>query len=285
MRHNRLGGLLEMLLTYAKAFAVSCTEIEFRRGQINGLMMSGAYDPIAPDNPVALGTLDALEVLLGLCEGIPSLQPVAAPILRTQDRIRLGMLPLLMQNDLHHINSRIFDELNRHFYYPVTEAYAATYANSAPFGEDVYNNFPSARLDIQDAGKCIILGQGTAGVFHLMRVMEVALKVLGRDLNVPYAPSWERYIEQITTNMGVKRATKSAAWLKKEPFYKQIVGDLTAIKTAWRNPTMHIHEVFSVDRATTIYQAVVELMQRMAERGMKERGRPVAVIVALAGTP
>lgn len=39
------------------------------------------------------------------------------------------------------------------------------------FGQPVEHAFPSAIDDIEDAGKCLALGQGTACVMHLMRVL------------------------------------------------------------------------------------------------------------------
>ena len=118
-----------------------------------------------------------------------------------------------------------------------------------------------------------------------MRVMEVALKVIGRDLGIPYAPSWEAYIRQIDAKISEKHAQKAPAWKRKEPFYKEVLGDLVAVKVAWRNPTMHIVNEYGTDKATTIYNAVMALMQRLADKGLKERGRPVAVSVALASEP
>ncbi|WP_430444082.1 hypothetical protein [Sphingorhabdus contaminans] len=282
---DRPKGLLEMLLTYARAFAVIAASIEFNRGQINGLMLTQNYQPIDLKHPVGENTDSALALLSEWCATIPSLNPVCDPIARTRKKIQNGELPLVLHNELESLQNRIFDELRGHYYYPVTQAYAATYANPSPFGEDVYNRFPSARIDIANAGKCIVLGQGTAGVFHLMRVMEVALKVMARKLGIPYAPSWESYINQINKNISQPHGQKPIAWKKLEPIFKEIIGDLTAIKTAWRNPTMHITNEYDVGKATNIYQAVMVLMQRMAEAKFRETGKPIAVKVALAAMP
>ena len=59
------------------------------------------------------------------------------------------------------------------------------------------DKLPSAIPDIEDAGKCLACGNGTATVFHSMRVMEVSLKSFARLLDIPYAPSWESYITKI----------------------------------------------------------------------------------------
>ena len=266
-----------MLLTYARAFAVLAASLEFNRGQVNGLLIMGNYSAVTAESAIGQATINSLSHLKNLCSDIPSLNPVIPQIERLEANIGNGIMPILLANNLEQFQHRIFDELGSHYYYPVTEAYAATYMNEAPFGESVYSYFPSARLDISNAGKCVILGQGTAGVFHLMRVMEIALRVLGRDLDIEYAPSWEAYIRQITKCIAMPYADKRPKWRRKEAFYKEILGDLTSIKVAWRNPTMHISADHSVDHATTIYQAVMGMLNRMANNGMKEKGRPVNI--------
>ena len=117
-----------------------------------------------------------------------------------------------------------------------------------------------------------------------MRVMEVALKVLGRDLGISYAPSWEFYIRQITKLIEQPHGDKPPSWRRKEAFYKEVMADLVAIKYAWRNPTMHIVDEFDVDRAAKVYGAIESLIKHLAEKGLKEKGKPVAVTVALAAT-
>lgn len=225
-------GLLEMLLTYARAFATVAASLEFNRGQINGQMLLGNFDAIKSDLPLGEATLSSLLALKDLCAQIPSLNPVLDPIERVETKLANGVMPLILHNELEALQHRVLDELKRHYYYPVTEAYASLYANPAPWGEAVYNNFPSARLDIQNAARCIILGQATAGVFHLMRVMEVGLKVLGREAGIPYAPSWEAYLSQLNAKFAASHKGKPVVWKRKEPLLKELCGDLTAVKIA-----------------------------------------------------
>jgi hypothetical protein len=48
------------------------------------------------------------------------------------------------------------------------------YTGKNLFGDDVDSKFPSTKEDIENAGKCIGVGQDTAAVFHIMRAMEAA---------------------------------------------------------------------------------------------------------------
>lgn len=141
-----------------------------------------------------------------------------------------------------------------------------------PFGEAVLDAFPSAAPDIESAGKCLALGEPTAAVFHLMRAMEVVLRVLGRALDIPYAPSWESYLKQINANMAAKHTSKAPKWKKQEAYFRDVAGDLQIIKIAWRNPTMHVVRHYSAVEADEIYRAVRNFMQRAATR-LKEPAR------------
>jgi hypothetical protein len=134
------------------------------------------------------------------------------------------------------------------------------------FGEHVADALSQAIPDIIDAGDCIALKKGTASVFHLMRVMEAALKALGKLLDIPYAPSWESYINQIEGKITARHKTKSIKWKRDEAFYREILGDLQTVKLAWRNPTMHIVRRYSADEAEQIYVAVKAFLERLAPR-------------------
>ena len=194
------------------------------------------------------------------------------------------MIPLLLYNDLGHLQHRVLDELRDHYYYPVTVPYALLYASEVPFGQRVYDQFPSARSDIVEAGKCLSLGQGTATVFHLMRAMEVMLRVLSRELGIGWAPSWESHIKQISTKMTEHYKKKSVTWKRKEPLFREICGDLNAVKMTWRNPTMHIVREYNLAEANSVYSAVRAFIQRMADANFKEKGKPVAIAIALASS-
>lgn len=278
----RIGGLtLAELLTYARAFAILSASLEYVRGQVVAQIAAQNYDHINDQVPLGLEYVAALEVTHSLCANIPSLNKVATQIERLREKIKNPILPIVVANDIENLQHQIHDHLRDHYYYAVTPASAALYSEPAPFGAEVFERFPSAIQDLQDAGKCLALDQGTATVFHLMRVMEVGLKVLSRELDIPYAPSWESHLSQIQTKIGERHASKSRTWKKKEPIFKEMAGDLTAIKLCWRNPTMHIVRSYEPGEAREIFMAVQRFMQRMASQ-FKEKGRPIAISVGLA---
>jgi hypothetical protein len=134
------------------------------------------------------------------------------------------------------------------------------------FGPEVEFRLSSAVTDIEEAGNCLALARGTAAVFHLMRVMEAGFKELARLLEIPYAPSWESYVTQIKSKIEAKHSTKAVDWKTDEPFFRDVLGDLQAVKMAWRNPTMHIVNHFTPDQADDIFRAVRSFTQRIASR-------------------
>jgi hypothetical protein len=131
-------------------------------------------------------------------------------------------------------------ELASKLFFRLSDETAKYYKDKRLFGDEVETVFPSAVTDIEESGKCLALGRGTATVFHMMRVAEIGLKKVGADLNIPYAPSWESYTKQIGDKLAMPHSKKSIKLRKNSPFYREVLGDILSMKTAWRNPTMHI---------------------------------------------
>jgi len=167
---------------------------------------------------------------------------------------------------LNSVANSIEAELTTVTYFRLDHDGAKYFNNAQPFGEEVTTRFEFAIQDIEEAAKCLALSRGTAAVYHLMRIMELGLKALAQPLGIPYAPSWESYIKQITDKVTQQHSTKGVNWKKDEPFFKEILGDLQAVKIAWRNPTMHIVRHYTPDEAEDIFRAVRGFMKRLATR-------------------
>jgi hypothetical protein len=167
---------------------------------------------------------------------------------------------------LRELANRIRDDLKRIWFCHVKSELVGYYGQKSAFGDAVSDRFPNAIDDIEAAGNCLALGQGTATVLHLMRIMEVGLKALGKALGIPYAPSWDSYLKQIQDRIAAKHRTKGVRWRKDEPFFRDLSGDLLTVKQAWRNPTMHVIRKYSPEEAEEIFRAVRTFMQRLAEK-------------------
>jgi len=171
-----------------------------------------------------------------------------------------------MFRHLTDIVSRLRDDCKARIYFQIAPENALRYHPVEPgFGEEVERAFPIAIDDIVEAGKCLALGQGTATVFHLMRVMEAGLRALAADLGIPYAPSWEAYKKQLDKILDTNNyANLTADQKTKRPFYQDALGDLVAIKTAWRNPTMHIVKSYDIKQATVVWSTIESFMRHVA---------------------
>jgi hypothetical protein len=152
----------------------------------------------------------------------------------------------------------------RKFYGPLRR-YEQYYEQVALFGDDVFANFSSANTDIFEAGTCLALERGTACVMHLMRVLEAGLKCLAAALNVTAQNDWGSYIREIERELAA-RIRASGARTSDEQFYAEASVTFDAVRRAWRNPTMHIANEYSPERAEEILIAVRALMRHLATR-------------------
>ncbi|MGY3694272.1 hypothetical protein ACVIGA_004352 [Bradyrhizobium sp. USDA 3240] len=215
------------------------------------------------------GDLDSFSTIFRLLE--QSGLPVSLGIAEISRKMLFEQKPCLMSYDflapnLYALKESIFAELGTGLYFRMDEDKRSFFENRLLFGDDVAARFPTSSFDIEEGGKCLSLGRPTATVFHMMRVMEVGLKALAKELKIPYAPSWESYIRQIDANITAKHKSKAKKWLEMEPFYRDVLGNLTSIKIAWRNPTMHIVRNYTQDEAEDVLRAVRTFMRRLSER-------------------
>ncbi len=136
------------------------------------------------------------------------------------------------------------------------------------FGEDVFLNFPEARFDIEEASHCLAYHRATACVFHLMRVMEVALRVLGDTLKLPPTtnPTWDAILTKCDSELTKRLAQRSPEWQVDDVFFSGATGMLRAVKDAWRNPTMHVEKVYTEEQAEDIWNAVKGFMRHLATK-------------------
>lgn len=112
------------------------------------------------------------------------------------------------------------------------------------FGKMVAESFPSSAFDVHEASICLGCSRSTASVFHLMRIMEVALGVLGRKFGVSLAhTNWAPAIEEIESK--IRGMRKDPAWKalpdcnEQQEYYAQAASHFGVLKDAWRNYTMH----------------------------------------------
>ena len=134
------------------------------------------------------------------------------------------------------------------------------------FGEGVTKAFPSAVVDIEEAGKCLAFERNTACVFHLMRVMEVGLRVLGDTLKLPPSTNrtWDNILGKCDKEQAKPYAEQAPEWQTNGTFLAEATAMLRSVKDAWRNPTMHVEKVYTKEQAQDIWNAVKGLMRQLS---------------------
>jgi hypothetical protein len=162
------------------------------------------------------------------------------------------------------IDQRVQDELDGTIFFHIPELYADYVTKPTDGWDEMIEAFPSSIVNIEEASKCLALDRGTACVFHLMRVMESALRVLAKALGILYAPSWESYLTQIDSRVQQKYKKKGIKWKRDEPFFRDASAHLHSVKAAWRNPTMHIVRDYTPEQAEEIYGAVRTFVRHLA---------------------
>jgi hypothetical protein len=173
--------------------------------------------------------------------------------------------PKKVQTDVEILRKRIDDELKGREFFALESRYAKYFQNPKLFGDEVFSNFPSANDDIYEAGTCLALGRATACVMHLMRAVEVSLNVLTGELRLPPRHDWGKHLTDIETEL-TKRYKASGSRTPDESFYAEAAAQIGHVKTAWRNPTMHVDRAYSEDHAEEILIAVRSLLRHLASR-------------------
>jgi hypothetical protein len=179
------------------------------------------------------------------------------------------------------IDTTIKRELNLVTLFALDTDQAKLFESDTPlFGPAVADKFPSAAFEIDEAGKCLAIKRATAGVFHLMRVTEIAIGAIRKSLNIPdpikaSARNWGAILRSIKTEM--ERRDNPSTWKSNEDrdFFDGSYACLDAVKGAWRNTTMHIENKYNDEEAYDIFVAVRALMRKLSVR-LDESGNPLA---------
>jgi hypothetical protein len=152
--------------------------------------------------------------------------------------------------------------------------------DAALFGPDVDLKFPQTASDIEESGSCLSLGRSTACVFHLMRVMEVGLRALHECLGLPDPTgadrNWGRMLDAMKKEMEKRAQNGNAGWKKGDKqLFVELHGSLDAVRSAWRNQTMHIERRYDDEEAEHAFLMVKQFTKKLASR-CDENGEPKA---------
>lgn len=148
------------------------------------------------------------------------------------------------------------------------------------FGSAVGVKFPSITYDLSEGGKCMALGRSTAAVFHLLRCLEAGIRAIARCLAIPdpttgYGRNWGQILKDVKAAMDGRWPNNASRMAGDGKLFEALYGSLAAIKSPYRDTTMHLDEKYTEDEARYIFEMVKGLMIQIAER-MDENGEPKA---------
>ena len=204
----------------------------------------------------------------------------ALQIDESEKRLKGGNSPLAgvqVSQMLVQLGIAISSEMSMHLFLRVLPERSGFYEQPELFGPIVNDNFPSTAMDIKAAGSCLACNQGTACVMHLMRVLEVGLNALARELGVSFERrEWENVINDLDKAIkAINGPHAGTDWRKRQQFYSEAATDFRYFKNAWRNYAMHAHEHYDASEARTIFDHVGAFMIHLAEGGLREQQEQV----------
>ncbi len=213
---------------------------------------------------------------LGLTVSYRQLSRIKGALDRRADSDFTPLWPRLIEE----FEARLYDELSSVVFMAIPGNKLSYYEEANLFGESVASAFPAASFDIEESGKCFALGRWTACVMHLQRVLEVGLKAYGLYLGISSLvnqaqPNWNRILDESRKEVKERndKNVPTKVWASKEEkdFCEDVQPFLEAVKTAWRNPSMHADKVYSEEIAEDIYSSVKRFMKHLG-RHLNESG-------------
>lgn len=160
------------------------------------------------------------------------------------------------------LNLRIWDELQGRFFLVLPAELVERYRQTKPlFGNDIESKFPQMSEDISEAGKCLALNRATAAVFHLMRVMEIAVQQFGARLGIELTDekNWQNILDQV--NKAIKALDQKDHLTKR---YAATAGHLYNVKLSSRNEVMHPKKTYTTEEGEKVFSSVNTFISDLA---------------------
>ena len=145
----------------------------------------------------------------------------------------------------------------------------------------VWQRFPSAREDVEEAVYSYALERNIACIFHLMRVAEVGMRGLARRLKIKLPggkplewANWNAILSEMNKKIEILAHTMKSGPVKDETmeFYRGCLGQFYAFKDEYRNHVSHKRKSYNEHQAASVLSHVHGFMQKLSAR-TDEMGR------------
>jgi len=173
-----------------------------------------------------------------------------------------------VRNDAHNVLVSFYSELQREMFLQLDSSQTKLFSwkeDKKHFGDAVATAFPSASIEIHEAGNCLALERWPASVFHCMRVLEIGLGTLANKFGVT-SINWHNVIEECEAKIKKIDSTWGADWKDQQKFYSEAARHFMFLKDALRNHIMHVRDAFDEGKALSIWQHTKEFMQQISNR-------------------
>lgn len=171
----------------------------------------------------------------------------------------LGLLKSEMEKRLFF---SIEPELGKYYSFPPKNALTDP---EFSFGFTAETAFPSAKMDMIEAGNCLAVGRNNGAVYHLMCVAEVGLRALAWDRRVEAKQNkksiplefaqWGELIGKLETEV-----EKIKSWRSKHTsaeahqFYNSVLVEIRSFNTGWRTHVMHARShIYKTDETIALF--------------------------------
>src|SRR5271166_133920 len=170
--------------------------------------------------------------------------------------------------DIEKFDYALETELSKIIFFSVSGDDASLFQVEKPFGDRVYDAFPSTRLDVTEAAKCFALDRSTACVFHCMRVLESALRILAKDVKVVFdIQTWQTVIEQIENAIRAEGKALPSGTTKTERLHRlsEAAKEFVYFKDGWRNHVSHNRSPYDPAQAASAFNHTKDFMRSLSQ--------------------
>jgi hypothetical protein len=211
----------------------------------------------------------------------------AAHSLKLLDRMATALTPPVRFtreesiDKLGELSDRIKDELSSIEFVHIDAGLREFYDPPSPlFGADVAGKFPVISYDIAEAGKCLALERSTASVFHLIRCLEAGIRAIARCLGIADPTraadrTWGNILRTVKGEIDKRWPSALVRTGGDDELFDNAYAALAGMQNPYRNSTMHLDQIYTLEDARHIFEVVKGFMRKIASR-MDENGDPKA---------
>lgn len=253
----------------ARDFLDVFTIISNLASQLDSLPINGDSSIPEEQKKAILPVLDKARTLsneLGL--------DVSVRLINEIDRsLQVDCTVVILKRALLGLRSRVLDEIEiSPLVLRIRREKVRYFDGADPFDAHVASQFPMASYDIEEASKCFALARYAGCVMHLQKVVEAGLRAFANWAQLSGIleelkqrnPNWGKIL--IPLRQEVRRRNDADSWSSTadKEFCENVRPFIEAVKTAWRNPSMHVGSQYGEEEAEDIYFTVRGFMRFLA---------------------